>query len=130
MGFTEKKPVDDGELEEEIYEPIEEMISETESVEAEEARQRAAKCVVKLVRPLLTLQMEGLTKFKPRKKHTTYPWDPAPHHGPEILEAPPQLNRVEFSKRERVDAVVLSGHEKFQPLWKSKTKNKEPKEKV
>lgn len=52
MGFTEKKPTDDDELEEEIYEPTEEMVREAE---AKETRQRAGKGLTEVVRPLLYL---------------------------------------------------------------------------
>lgn len=45
----------DDEFEDEIYDPVDEMIVESEAVEVEEVRQRAAKGVAGLVRPLLTL---------------------------------------------------------------------------
>lgn len=105
MGLIEKKPMADDELEEEIYEPIEEMVKEAEE---EEAKQRTSKCITRVVHPLLHLQMKQSMKIKPRKKHTTFPWQPAPHDGSEILGPPPQLNGVEFSKRRRVDAVKLT----------------------
>lgn len=69
-----------------------------------------------VVRHLLHLQIKEPMMIKPRKKHTTYLWRPAPHDGPGILRPPPQLNGVEFFKRGRVDAVTLSWLEKFQLL--------------
>lgn len=97
---------------------------EAETEEVEEARQRATKGITRVVHPLLTLQVEGPMKLKPRRKHTTYPWWHILHNGPGILGPPPQLNGVEFFKRRRVDAVTLTWIEKFRPLWKPKTKNK------
>lgn len=47
------------------------------------------------------------------------------HRVPEgdgILGPPPQLNEVEFSKREGVDVVALHYLEKKYPLWKPKPK--------
>lgn len=67
MDFTEKKSTDDEELEEEIYEPTEEMIREVEEKEAEEARQRACKGIIRVIRPLLHLQMKESMMIKARK---------------------------------------------------------------
>lgn len=39
--------------------------------------------------------------------------------GKDILGFPPQLNQVEFSKREGVDKAVLHYLEKNYPLWEA-----------
>lgn len=104
VGITYKiHSQDDSEWEE----PTDKMISECERKLTNEAKERAAKGFIGLMHPMFTIHRMCPVPIKPKQKRSTFSWQLTLHNGSEILGPPPQLNKVDFSKRGEIDEVAL-----------------------
>lgn len=78
MGLIEKKLTEEGDIEEEVYEPSTKLILKTEALKKEEAIERANKWLIGLLYPMLAMQKINQVKSN-EKKIAPFPLQSAPH---------------------------------------------------